>query len=162
MTQPDAATSPSQDQNGGPTEPSSSGAEARPAYGAEPGGIGSVLYKLALAGVGALILAQEEIEAAWKRARGEREDGAEAAADVVTGGEAAGAEATSAEGAPGQTDDGAAARPGAPDGTRVWLQIDAAIGRVLRTLPIPTRDEVNEVASKLEALAARIEERSRR
>ncbi|MCO5169171.1 MAG: hypothetical protein M9894_22740 [Planctomycetes bacterium] len=109
----------------------------------EPGspeakGIGSVLYKLALAGVGALILAQEELEAAWKRTRGERAEGGD--------GEPAAPEGAAAEPAPD---------PGQPDGSRVRAQIDAAIGRVLRTLPIPTREEVDGIAARLDELEAR-------
>ncbi|MBX3467672.1 MAG: hypothetical protein KF878_12375 [Planctomycetes bacterium] len=112
------------------------------APGAEAGGIGSVLYKLALAGVGALILAQEELEAAWKRTRRERgEDGAEAPEEQRDGA----AEAPAA--APGD--------PPRPDGTTVRSQIDAAIGRVLRTLPIPSREEVDQVAARLDDLEAK-------
>lgn len=152
MTQPDAAT---QDHDGA----AASGAEAPGPGGPNAGGLGSVLYKLALAGVGALILAQEEIEAAWKRARGERGEGDEDAGDDGTGAPTNGAQAQE----PAAADGADRADRAAPDGTRVWLQIDAAIGRGLRSLPmIPTREEVDELANKVEALAARIEARSRR
>ncbi len=152
MTQPDAATS-THDPNGGAGAPEPKAAEGGP----DAGGIGSMLYKLALAGVGALILAQEEIEAAWKRTRGERQDGEpEGGEHAAAGGDGA-ADEEAAEGAATTPP-----APGAPDGTRVWNQIDAAIGRVLRTLSIPSREEVEALGDRLEALAARIEARSRR
>lgn len=160
MTQPDAAT-PTHDPNGGVSATGAAGptaAEGGPTAaegGPDAGGIGSMLYKLALAGVGALILAQEEIEAAWKRTRGERQEGeSEGGEQAATEGGGAAHEAEGAATTPPS--------PGAPDGTRVWNQIDAAIARVLRTLSIPAREDVDAVADKLEALAARIEARSRR
>lgn len=159
MTQPDTATS-TQDQNGGPT--GAPGGDEAPGAGVE-GGIGSVLYKLALAGVGALILAQEEIEAAWKRARGDRPEGAEGV-DGADGADPAAQTVDNSGRADGNEEQASPSddASGAPDGSRVWLQIDAAIGRMLSTLPIPSRDEVEEVKNKLDALAARIEARSRR
>lgn len=125
----------------------SDGAEAKEAGtpSAEGRGLGSVLYKVGLAGVGALILAQEEIEAAWRRARGEKGEGA----------------AEGAASAPAQTTtgDGADAKP---DGTRVSAQIDGAIGRVLRSLSIPTRDEVDAVSARIDDLMAKLDARDER
>lgn len=144
-TDPDATSStPTPDQGGANAPP-----KAR-------AGIGSRLYKLALAGVGALILAQEEIEAAWKRARREPAPAGDDAGGDGAGGDGAGDRASAAA---EPTDEKAAE---APDGSRVWQQIDAAIARVLRTLPIPTREEVDAVSARLDELAARIEARSRR
>src|SRR5687768_8499126 len=87
------------------------------------GGIGSVIYKMTLAGVGALMLAQEEIEAAWKKRGAEK------------------GEATDAKPEP-------APKAGAPDGTRVSNQIDGSITRFLKTLAIPTRDELAALSTK--------------
>lgn len=118
-------------------------------------GLGSVLYKVGLAGVGALILAQEEIEAAWRRARGEKGEGAapaEASAEAPEA-KAADAEAAAAE---------AQAASRRPDGSRVAAQIDGAIGRMLRALDIPTRDEVDAVAARIEALTAKLDAREGR
>jgi hypothetical protein len=120
--------------------------------GAE-GGLGSVLYKVALAGVGALILAQEELEAAWRRARGERADGEPS---TSTGEAPAPSVEAGGEASPGE------AGAGAPDGNRLWTQVDAAIGRFLRGLSIPTRDEIDALSSKVDELAARIDAHARR
>lgn len=138
-----------------PTE-SKNGASPEAARDGEgASGIGSFVYKLALAGVGALMLAQEEIEAAWKRTRRERGDGAEGEASP-NGGEPAGA---ATDGSP--SPEVQVTTPGSPDGSRVWLQIDQAIGRVLRSLNIPTRDEVNQIGTKIDALVERLEARDR-
>jgi hypothetical protein len=136
-----------------PTESKNGGSPEGARDGDGASGIGSFVYKLALAGVGALMLAQEEIEAAWKRTRGERGDGAEGEASP-NGGEPAGTEGTPPPEVQVTT-------PGSPDGSRVWLQIDQAIGRVLRSLNIPTRDEVNQIGTKIDALMERLEARDR-
>jgi hypothetical protein len=116
------------------------------------GGIGSFVYKLALAGVGALMLAQEEIEAAWKRTRRDSPtDGTSPSAAAVDGAAPAAEPAQEVQ----------ASTTGSPDGSRVWLQIDQAIGRVLRSLNIPTRDEVNQIGTKIDALVERLEARDR-
>jgi hypothetical protein len=108
------------------------------------GGIGSVIYKFALAGIGALMLAQEEIEAAWKK-RG---------ADKSATGEAAPADPNAKpEPAP---------KAGAPDGTRVSAQIDGAITRFLKTLAIPTRDELAALSTKIEALSKKLDARDQK
>lgn len=181
MTRPDGATPTSdQDQGPGRTTPpidgppgaapashdDGAGAGAAPPVGdagAAPVGISSVLYKLALAGMGALVLAQDELEAAWKRARGER---AEAEGPGAPDGSEPRDEGAATPGE-GRGDEQADAYPAgvvdsAADGARVRLQIDTVIGRVLRTLSIPTRDEVEEVSKKLDALAARLAARTRR
>lgn len=106
-------------------------------------GFGSALYKLALAGVGAVVLAQEELETAWKKARPEgakagdkpepkadKADKADRAEDAKGGGWAA--------------------------------HIDGAISKVLRSLSIPTRDEVDELSRKIEALSRAVDERAAR
>jgi hypothetical protein len=111
---------------------------------AEGRGLGSVLYKVGLAGVGALILAQEEIEAAWRRAREKKGEGA-----------------SDGPPPPAQTTTGDTAET-KPDGSRVSAQIDGAIGRVLRSLSIPTRDEVDAVSARIDALLAKLDARDGR
>lgn len=137
-------------QDAEPTESKNGGASPEGAAGDGQGGIGSFVYKLALAGVGALMLAQEEIEAAWKRTRKERGEEAAVSADGAT-------PAAEEEAAP----EVQSSTTGSPDGSRVWLQIDQAIGRVLRSLNIPTRDEVNQIGTKIDALVAKLEARDR-
>lgn len=117
--------------------------EPQPTTSNGTGGLGAVLYKMALAGVGALMLAQEEIEAAWKKRGAEK------------GATDAPAEPKAAEGKP----EAKAAAPGAPDGTRVSAQIDGAIGRFLKTLAIPTRDELAAMSEKIEALSKKLDAR---
>jgi hypothetical protein len=132
-----------EDRNG--TDGAVDGAAKDAGTPAEGRGLGSVLYKVGLAGVGALILAQEEIEAAWRRARGEKGEGAGDAPAP----------------APAQTKTGDTAET-KPDGTRVSAQIDGAIGRVLRSLSIPTRDEVTAVEARIDALMAKLDDRDQR
>lgn len=139
-----------------PTESKNGGSPEGARDGDGASGIGSFVYKLALAGVGALMLAQEEIEAAWKRTRGERGDGAEGAPSPDGGAPAPAAATDDAPSPQVQV-----TTPGSPDGSRVWLQIDQAIGRVLRSLNIPTRDEVNQIGTKIDALVERLEARDR-
>lgn len=102
----------------------------------EKKGFGSALYKLALAGVGAVVMAQEELESAWKKTRPDGvkadkpEPKAEKAEDAKGGGWAA--------------------------------HIDGAISKVLRSLSIPTRDQVDELSRRIDALAKAVDERSAR
>lgn len=97
---------------------------------ATKGGLGSALYKLALAGVGAVMIAQE---GAFKK-----KEGPEVPRD-----------------ADGQTEQEKA------EGRGFAPAIDAAIGKVLRTLSIPTRDEVEALGKRIDDLARAIDARQR-
>jgi hypothetical protein len=118
------------------TEGDGAGAPAKPATpggdgAADTGGIGVVLYKLALAGVGALLLAQEELEVAWKK-RAASGDGA---------------------GAP-------EARPktvSEADAVETKARIDGTIGRALRSLSIPTRADVEGIDQRIDAIQKRMD-----
>lgn len=118
------------------TPPPSDLGGAGPAKEAEAGsvvtrsGLGSALYKLALAGVGAVMIAQE---GAFKKKEGP---------DVPRD-------------ADGQTEQEKA------EGRGFAPAIDAAIGRVLRTLSIPTRDEVEALGRRIDDLARAIDARRR-
>lgn len=113
-----------------PPPPSEPGAD--PAGPATRGGLGSALYKLALAGVGAVMIAQEGAF------RSKPKEEADAPRD-----------------ANGQTEQERA------EGRGFAPMIDAAIGRVLRTLSIPTRDEVEALGQKIDELARTIDARRR-
>ncbi len=94
--------------------------------GASPG-VGRFLYRLALAGVGGLVLAQEEIAGVL---RGREDEGSGESADEPTERDAP---------APAVT------------------HVDATIDRVLRSLNAPTRADVDEVARRIDELAAKVE-----
>ncbi len=100
---------------------------------AASGGVGSLLYKVALAGVGGVMLAQEEIA----RVLRPRKEPAE----------------PSDEGAPLQAEAGAEERAEQDEGEE---RFDAAIDRVLRTLKLPSRSDVDELGRAVAALERRV------
>jgi hypothetical protein len=112
--------------------PSDSGADPAASGPTTKGGFGSALYKLALAGVGAVMIAQE---GAFKSKSKE--------------------EADAPRDADGQTEQERA------EGRGFAPTIDAAIGRVLRTLSIPTRDEVEALGKRIDELARAVDARRR-
>lgn len=105
-----------------------------PAQDPQPG-VGGFLYKLALAGVGGLLLAQEEITGMLRRGTPPPADAEAGSADGDASGEAA---ATASDEAP-------ACEP-----------VDATVDRVLRTLNVPSRAQVDELSRAVDALAARV------
>jgi hypothetical protein len=111
-----------------PSDPGQASADTGPV--GIKGGFGSTLYKLALAGVGAVMIAQE---GAFKK-----KEGPEVPRD-----------------ADGQTEQEKA------EGRGFAPAIDAAIGKVLRTLSIPTRDEVEALGKRIDDLARAIDARRR-
>lgn len=136
--------------------------DASPAAEGDPDrGVGTFLYRMALAGVGALVLAQEELEGRLRKLRGERGEGA-AAAD---GAPAAG-EGSAPDEAPPKADDQAEdAEPRAsrhteaatPPRRTLAEHIDVTVSRVLQSLHVPTRGEVDELARRVEEIRRRLE-----
>lgn len=111
-------------------------------------GVGTFLYRMALAGVGALVLAQEELEGRLRKLRG-REGQGEGA------GEGAPVEAASA---PEQAaEDGPEESAEARKKKTLAGHIDATVSRVLHSLNVPTRGEVEELTRRLEELGRRLE-----
>lgn len=97
-----------------------------------PGVFGRLFTKLALAGVGGVILAQEEITEFFRRGD-RRPEGAEAegrASPVAADGE------------------------GDPPRRTDW--VDVTIDKVLGTLNLPSRAEVDELTRKIDRLAERV------
>lgn len=117
-----------------------------------PKGVGGYLYRLALAGVGAVMLAQEELEARFKRR----------------------VETPSQEGAPLPPGDPSAAGPSSDEGSisdqgRVsdeaptepargafFSQIDETVATFLKKL-VPGRAEMDALTAEIEALTAEVE-----
>jgi hypothetical protein len=106
--------------------------------GSPPAGMGGFLYRLALAGVGGLMLAQEEIASVL---HGHRED--EEAAEEAPQEEAR----AEGEGSAEPEDDRDS--PG-------LIQLDATIHQVLRTFNVPSRAEVDEISRRIDELTARV------
>lgn len=99
--------------------------------GAEQPGVGRFLYRLALAGVGGLMLAQEEIAGMLRREReGEGSDPEQDAA--------AEAEEARVEGEAGD-------------------RVDHTITKVLRGLSVPSRVEVDALREAVDALEEQVE-----
>lgn len=134
MAEPDRGATPTGD------------APADAAKADEKKGLGSALYKLALAGVGAVVMAQEELETAWKKARpGDKPEKADRPEKTDKPTER-----------PEKADKPEKAEAG-------WAaHIDGAISKVLRSLSIPTRAEVEELSRRIDALAKAVDERAAR
>ena len=90
-------------------------------------GVGKFLYRLALAGVGGLILAQEEISNRFRRPEGEGEPSGELKED---------------------------SSPREAEGT---THVEATIDRFLDTLNLPRRTEVDELNRMVDELTAKVE-----
>ena len=94
-------------------------------------GVGKFLYRLALAGVGGVVLAQEELTGLFqKRVAGD-------ASEASSEGEAEPSESI--------------------EETRSSSAMEATIDGVLHTLNLPTRGDVVELTEKIDELAARVE-----
>ncbi len=115
-------------------------------------GVGGLLYKVALAGVGGVMLAQEEIARVLRPRRAAPGEEGEAAADPA-----------SAE--PQPAADAAEASASDPIPAAAVDRFDVAIERVLRTLKLPSRGDVDELGRAVAALEVRVaalaEERGR-
>ena len=118
-------------------------------------GVGTFLYRMALAGVGALVLAQEELEGRLRKLRGregQTEDPASGEGPTAEGAAAASAAAP-----------GPAAEETAEESAEARKKktlaghIDATVSRVLHSLNVPTRGEVEELTRRLEELGRRLE-----
>jgi hypothetical protein len=96
-------------------------------------GVGRFLYRLALAGVGSVVLAQEEISGLFRRSEDSDED-----------------EGSEEEPSSDDDDSGAANDPA----TR---HMYATVDRVLHTFNLPSRGDVDELTQKIDALAAKVE-----
>lgn len=106
-------------------------------------GVGTFLYRMALASVGALVLAQEEIENRFRKLRG-------------------------ADGGPAEGTEGATAAPPAEERSpeppadgkpRKTLaeHIDQTVNRVLHSLHVPTRGDVEDLTRQVEELSRRVQ-----
>lgn len=142
--EPDGGESGGGQSGGGEPEDGESGdGEASGESGARaqgPRGVGRLIYKLALAGVGGVIFAQEEISDFFRR-------GADGAIE--------GPEQREQDG-----DDEPAQEPAAGTPGHRWTErVDLGIDRVLRTLSVPSRADVDELSRRVDALAARVRER---
>ena len=100
-------------------------------------GVSSLLYKVALAGVGGVMLAQEEI-ARVLRPRKEPREPSEEGAPLDE----------AADGSAGADDD-------ADHDAEREERFDVAIDRVLRTLKLPSRSDVDELGRAVAALERR-------
>jgi hypothetical protein len=104
-------------------EPSSKESEPR----------GGLLYKLALAGVGGVMLAQEEITSFFRRSEPTAVESDEGEVILVDAEEPRDPEECAAE------------------------RIDTTIDRVLKTLNVPSRSDIDELSRRLETLTTRLE-----
>lgn len=93
-------------------------------------GVGRFLYRLALAGVGSVVLAQEEISGLFRRPDGS--EGSEDGSNVEDG-----------------------VDPDADDPATRHMY--ATVDRVLHTFNLPSRGDVDELTQKIDALAAKVE-----
>lgn len=107
-------------------------------------GVGGLLYKVALAGVGGVMLAQEEIARVLRPRR---------AAPGEEGAETEAADPAAPEGA---TAEGAEASAPGPIPAATADRFDVAIERVLRTLKLPSRGDVDELGRAVAALEQRV------
>lgn len=94
-------------------------------------GVSGLFYKLALAGVGGILLAQEEITGLLKRSPSDGEEPEQAEATDGCDSESKKAKAD---------------------------RVDATIDRVLRTLNVPSRTDVDELSERIDHLATRVEQ----
>ncbi|MGE0711369.1 MAG: hypothetical protein AB7N76_30410 [Planctomycetota bacterium] len=105
-------------------------AAPQPESPTEPERRGGLFYKIALAGVGGVMLAQEELASFFRKTERPAE-------------ESAPEEESSEEQAP------------LPEGGHDWL--DTTIDRVLHTFNVPSRADVDALAREVAALSARLE-----
>lgn len=100
-------------------------------------GVGTFLYRMALASVGALVLAQEELENRFRKLRG-----------------AGGPEESAAPPVEERAPEGAA--DGKPRRT-LAEHIDQTVNRVLHSLHVPTRGDVEDLSRRVEELTRRVQ-----
>jgi len=120
-----------------------------------PKGVGGYLYRLALAGVGAVMLAQEELEARFKRrVETPSQEGEPLPQDAVADAE----RSPSDEALVGPTDDDDAEEDedGDPKRGAFFSQIDFTVASFIHKL-VPGRAEMDALAKQIEDLAAEVE-----
>ena len=126
-----------------------------------PQGVGGYLYRLALAGVGAVMLAQEELEARFKR----RVETPSQEGEPLPRGASASSGASAPAGAsasdeapvgPSGEDDGSLDEDGEPKRGAFFSQIDFTVASFIHKL-VPGRAEMDALAQQIDALAAEVE-----
>lgn len=122
-----------------------------------PKGVGGYLYRLALAGVGAVMLAQEELETRFKRrVETPSQEGEPLPQGVVASNPAhASDEALVATPSDGDAED-EGGEDGEPRRGAFFSQIDFTVASFIHKL-VPGRAEMDALAQQIDALAAEVE-----